>query len=86
MARGEEYMERLTVTALRKRLYQVVDQVLETGVPVEVERAGKTVVIAPGEGAASRLARLERRNGIVSDPDELVKIKVGEWHELKNLD
>ncbi|MEX2542818.1 MAG: type II toxin-antitoxin system Phd/YefM family antitoxin [Trueperaceae bacterium] len=78
-------MEKLTITALRKRLYQVVDGVLETGVPVEIERHGRTVVIALGKGGRSRLARLERRNGIVGDPDDLAQVRVGEWHEPKNL-
>lgn len=78
-------MRKMTVTALRKQLYRVVDEVLESGVPVEIERDGKTVIITPGEGSRSRLARLERRNGIVGDPEELVDARVGEWHELKNL-
>lgn len=78
-------MRKMTVTALRKQLYQVVDEVLESGVPVEIERNGKTVVITPGEGHSSRLSRLGKRNGIVGDPDDLAAVTVGEWHELKNL-
>lgn len=78
-------MEKLTITALRNRLYKVVDEVLETGVPVEIERNGKTVVIVPGQRTGSRLAGLERRNGIVGDPDDLAEIRVGEWREPKNL-
>ncbi|MCA1602738.1 MAG: N-formylglutamate amidohydrolase [Acidobacteria bacterium] len=35
-------MEKLTLTALRQRLFQVADQVLKTGVPVAIERHGKT--------------------------------------------
>jgi hypothetical protein len=83
--RREVLVERLSLTALRKQLYRVVDQVLETGVPVEIERRGKTVLIAPGAPVGSRLERLERRDGIVGDPDALTTLEVGEWHELKNL-
>ena len=78
-------MEKLTITTLRKQLYSVVDKVLETGVPVEIERHGRTVVIAPAAPTGSKLGRLPRRRGIVGDPDELVNEKVGEWDERKNL-
>jgi hypothetical protein len=82
----EEYrMERLSLTSLRKQLYRVFDRVLETGVPVEVERNGRTVIIAPGQITGAKLGSLPRRNGIVGDPDELVKVKVGEWDELRNF-
>jgi hypothetical protein len=76
---------RLTVTRLRKELYRVIDRVLETGIPVEVERNGKRVVIAPVSGQVSKLANLKRRKGIVGDPEELVELKVGQWQEHRNL-
>ena len=79
-------MEKLTVTALRKHLYEVVDRVLATGVPVEVERHGRTILISPLESDGSILSRLERRHGIVGDPEELVSIEVTQWHEPDNLD
>jgi prevent-host-death family protein len=78
-------METLSLTALRKQLYQVVDRVLETGVPVEIERHGKKLMIVPVEQPASKLAKLKRRNGIIGNPDELVDLKVWEWEEPRNL-
>jgi antitoxin (DNA-binding transcriptional repressor) of toxin-antitoxin stability system len=78
-------MKRLSLTALRKQLYQVVDRVLETGVPVEIERHGKTLLITPVAPATSKLARLKKRRGIIGNPDTLVSVKVGEWDELRNL-
>ena len=78
-------MGALNLTTLRKRLYRVVDQVLETGVPVEIERRGRKLLIIRADQPVSKLARLKRRHGIVGDPDDLVEVKVGEWHELRNL-
>jgi prevent-host-death family protein len=76
----------MSVTALRKNLYKVVDQVLETGIPVEVERRGRTVLISAAEPARSKLSRLVRRDTIVGDPDDLVTLKVSEWREPEDLD
>jgi hypothetical protein len=57
---------------------------LESGVPVEIERHGKKVLLMP-LAPVSKLANLKRRNVIVGDPDELTDLEVGEWHELDNL-
>ena len=78
-------MATLSLTALRKQLYQVVDRVLETGVAAEIERRGKKLLIIPAERSVSKLAHLKKRKGIIGDPDSLVDVKVGEWHELHNL-
>ncbi len=76
---------KMSLTTLRKQLYQVVDRVLKTGVPVEIVRNGKTALIVSGEGQISKLSRLKRRKGIIGDPDALVDIKVGTWGESNNL-
>jgi hypothetical protein len=78
-------MEPLSLTALRKRLFEVVDRVLDTGVPAVVERRGRRVLIVAEDRTGSRLARLRRRQGIVGDPDDLVDLKVAEWREDQNL-
>ena len=78
-------MEKLSITTLRKQLYSVIDKVLETGTQVEIERHGRTVVIAPAAPTGSKLERLPRRRGIVGDPNELVNESVGEWGEHENL-
>lgn len=77
-------MEKLTLTALRRRLFEVADQVLRTGVPVAIQRRGRTLLLSPAS-APSRLARLKRRKLIRGKPEALVNVKVGEWREPKNL-
>ena len=78
-------METYNLTTLRKNLYQIVDKVLETGVPVEIERNGKKVMIFPVEQPRTKIVNLKKRDGIVGDPEELVDIKVSEWDESENL-
>jgi len=69
-----------TASRLRADIYRMLDEVLETGQPLEVERNGKTLVIAPKE-EKSIWERLPRREGfIVGDPDELIHIDwSSEW-------
>jgi hypothetical protein len=66
---------------LRANIYRMLDEVLETGQPLEVERKGKTLVITPKE-EQSIWDRLPRREGfIVGDPDELIHIDwSSEWN------
>jgi antitoxin (DNA-binding transcriptional repressor) of toxin-antitoxin stability system len=67
---------KVTATKLRAELYRILDEILETGEPVEVTRATGTVVIKPAlsERRARRSKRTPRPNPdlVVGDPDELV--------------
>jgi prevent-host-death family protein len=67
---------KITATRLRSELYQVLDRVLETGEPVEITRAGGTVVIRPSTSArTARRPKSPRGNPelVVGDPDDLVR-------------
>lgn len=64
-----------SLTEVRQNLFQLADQVIDTGVPVEIERRGVRLrlvrVDAPESGG--RLARLRRRRlvtGPALRPDE----------------
>jgi prevent-host-death family protein len=67
---------KITASKLRENIYKVLDQVIETGVPVEIERRGRSLRIVPGdESPRSKLARLEPRpKVIVGDPEDLVHL------------
>lgn len=64
---------KITATGLRENLYRILDQILETGQSVEIERKGKLLRIVP-EKPGSIFDRLEEHDTIVGDPDELVHI------------
>lgn len=63
----------MTVTELRKDIYRVLDDVLESGVPQEVTRGSRTLMIVPAGGKRLRLEDLPRREALNCTPDELVE-------------
>lgn len=63
----------LTASRLRQDIYRILDRVLETGVPVEIERHGKVLRIVPPEDC-SKLDSLRRRDYLKVDPEEFVHI------------
>jgi hypothetical protein len=66
---------RLTASKLRENIYRILDQGLETGVPVEIERGGRILKIVPDQGPGKKLERLEEHPGaILCDPEELVHL------------
>jgi hypothetical protein len=69
---------RLTASKLRANVYRVLDQVLETGVPVEIERHGRRLrIIAETSGktaAPGKLTRLKPRKLLRGDPEALVHV------------
>jgi hypothetical protein len=74
---------RVTASKLRADIYNILDQSLKTGVPVEVVRKGKILKIIP-ESKPSKLSRLKKRNAIVGDPEDLVHMDwLHEWSEMK---
>ena len=70
----------LKASALRENIYRILDEVLETGVPVEIERRGKILKIVSAE-PRSELDNLKARPSyLLSDPEELVHLDwSGEW-------
>jgi hypothetical protein len=72
---------RLTASGLRMNVYKVLDRVLETGVPAEVERRGKLLRIVSAE-TVGRLDRLSPHpNFIKGNPEDLIHL---DWsHEWR---
>jgi hypothetical protein len=77
-------MRPISLTALRNNLFKIVDQVIQTGNPVLLERKGQRLKIILEE-KKSKLDNLKSHNCITGDPDDLVHAEVGEWHETDNL-
>ena len=71
---------KITASKLRENVYKLLDEVLETGTPVEIERRGRRLKIVPADEAPRRkLDRLEPHpTAIAGDPDDLVHL---DWSE-----
>lgn len=54
----------LTASKLRENIYRVLDEVLATGEPVEIERNGRRLLII-ADDRPSRLAQLVNRSDVV---------------------
>ena len=78
---------KVTATRLRQNIYAILDEVIETGVPVEIERKGKVLQIVP-EKKLSKLDRIPPMPDIwVGDPEDIFKIDwMKDWREPENLD
>ena len=70
----------MNASRLRSDLYRILDQALDTGVPIEIERKGRKLRIVP-DVARSRLDRLvPHPEALVGDPDDLVSMDwSGSW-------
>jgi len=71
-------MSPMSLTSLRSKLFKIVDEVIRTGIPAEIERNGSRLKIVL-EGKKSKLDNLKPHNCIVGNPDELIDLKVTEW-------
>ncbi len=73
-----EKME-ITISTLRQNIYQLLDKVLETGIPLEVKRKGAILRIMPPV-ETDKLSNLKERDVMNCDPEELVHIDwSSEW-------
>jgi antitoxin (DNA-binding transcriptional repressor) of toxin-antitoxin stability system len=80
-------MASVTASALRQNIYAILDEALETGIPVEIQRKGRVLRIVPDKPRAKKgsvLDRLKKHDHVVGDLDDLIHIDWSkEWSELK---
>jgi antitoxin (DNA-binding transcriptional repressor) of toxin-antitoxin stability system len=65
-------MKALTATELRSRLYKVLDEVAESGVPYEVRHRGRVLLVVPADPPVRKLDTLPQRKVLRCSVDELV--------------
>lgn len=80
-------MRKLSINDLRRRLSEVADEVLDSGIPVAITHRGRTLLLLTEEAYRnSRLSALKRRKLVRKNALSLAEARVGKWHEPKNLD
>ena len=74
----------ITASKLRENIYKTLDEVVETGRPVEVIRKGVVLRIVLAQ-PRSKLARLKKHpDAFVGDTDDIIGMDwSSEWSELK---
>ena len=76
---------RITASKLRENIYRILDDAIDTGMPVEIIRKGTVVKLVP-EKRASKLSRLKKRPGFTfkGDPDDILHMDwLKEWRGMK---
>jgi prevent-host-death family protein len=76
-------MKTVTPTQLRTNIYNLLDEVLKTGLPLEIKKGEKTLRIVPVDEVDKLKNLVDRSDVIQGDPDDLVEI---EWMDEVNLD
>ena len=76
-------MKTITVTELRGNIYNLLDEVLNTGVPIEINKGGRKLKIIPVDKADKLQNLVSRPNIIKGNLDDLVDIS---WEKEVNLD
>jgi len=76
-------MNTLTPTELRKNVYQILDEVLETGISVKIMRKGKLIKIIAVDRVNKTDNLIERDDVITGNSDDLVDIH---WQDEVKLD
>ena len=67
----------VTPTQLRQNLYSLLDQLIQTGQPIEIKRKNKVLKIIV-EPPKSKLDNLKKRDVLNCEPDEIIN---NNWEE-----
>lgn len=63
----------ISLTELRGKLYQLIDQTIETGIPIEIERKGHTLKISLEKAPAKMDRLIKRPETIIHKNDDLIQ-------------
>ncbi len=73
--------QQVSHTNIQEDILQLLDKVLSTGVPVEIERKGKRLLISPAKKRRELDCLEKHPEFIVGNPDDLVHIDwSSEWN------
>ena len=76
-------MKTVSPTELRSNIYKLLDEVLSSGIPLEINKGGKLLRIIPMESNDKLTKLASRPDAIIGNPDELADIH---WEKEINLD
>jgi hypothetical protein len=63
----------ITASKLRENVYRILDEVIRSGIPVDIERNGHKLKILPDE-PVNKLDNLKKRAYLKGPPDDIVHL------------
>jgi hypothetical protein len=72
-AQSKEKAMAVSVSSLRQNIYRLLDQVLDTGIPLEIERRNRKLRIVPAE-RPGKLKNLKKHCVLNCKPEEIVHV------------
>jgi len=79
----ETDMKNITPTELRTNIYNLLDDILDTGIPLEIKKGDRKLRIVPVEKVGKLQNLIPRPNVILGNPDDLVDLG---WEDEVRLD
>jgi len=76
-------MKTITPTELRGNIYNILDEIARTGIPIEINKGGKKLKIVPVEETNKLNNLVSRPDAVNGDSNDLVDIS---WEKEVNLD
>ncbi len=76
-------MKSVTPTELRSNIYQLLDEIIQTGVPIEIDRNGVKLKITTIEPVNKLKNLVPHPDFVNGDPDDLPTLT---WEDELNLD
>jgi prevent-host-death family protein len=76
-------MKKVTLTELSNNIEHLLDEVLKTGIPIEINKNGKFLKIVPVDKKDKLENLTVKPNVIQGNPDDLVNIS---WEQEINID
>lgn len=71
----------MAITKLRQNIYKLLDQVAETGIPIEINRNGTTLKIIRSD-KSTKLKNLKKRDVLNCEPEEIISMDWSkEWRK-----
>ena len=76
----------VSLTQLRKNIYQLVDEVIASGKPLTLNRQGCQLKLSVVSKAPSKLGNLKKRNTIIGSGDDLESESTQCWEPDHGFD
>ena len=76
-------MKKVTLTELSNNIEHLLDEVLKTGIPIEINKNGRLLKIVPVEENDKLQNLIFKPDVVQGNPDDLVNIN---WEQEMNID